>query len=229
MSKLPLEHPDHFKLLKEQLSLKKAYWQPEIIQSWAAVHLVFAHDQHGLDRGLKLAMIKRTEKPEDPWSGHYAFPGGRAEPNEDLLTTSRRETHEEVGLSLNDEVYLGEFFQLQLFYKGKPLPYAISAHASYLPSTKSFTPCPDEVAEAFWFDVTDLHNPAHIHHKTFKMSQGERVFPCLEFGGHTVWGISYLILREIYHQYHGLPFQREGHFSRDLLPAYPYGNALDEK
>jgi 8-oxo-dGTP pyrophosphatase MutT (NUDIX family) len=230
MSKLQsLEHPLHFQRLKNQLSLEKAYWKPDIIKSWAAVHLVFAHDQNALDTGLKLAMIKRTEKPDDPWSGHYAFPGGRAEKGEDLLTTSRRETLEEVGLSLTDEVYLGEFFHLQLFYKGEPLPYAISAHASYLPAPQSFTACPDEVAEAFWFNISDLHNSAHVNHRPFKMSQGQRVFPCLQFDGHTVWGISYLILREIFRQYDGLPFHREKSFSKELLPAYPYGNALDEK
>lgn len=224
-----LFHHDHFKSLKERLTLKKAFWQPDIISSWAVVHLVLAYDQNNLKEGLKLAMIKRTEKPEDPWSGHYAFPGGRVDEGEGLLEASRRETMEEVGLHLDDQSYLGEFFHLQLFYKGKPLPYAISSHVSYLAKPIEMTACPDEVAEAFWFNLEDLHRPEHVRVKNFKMSQGEREYPCLEFSGHTIWGISYLILRELYQQFHELPFQEEKSFSKDLLPAYPYGNALEDR
>lgn len=226
MSKQILSHDHHFGLLKSRIKLSKAFWRPEIIKSWAAVHLVFAYDE---EQGLKLAMIKRTEKPEDPWSGHYAFPGGRVEEGEGLLSASRRETFEEVGLNLEDQYYLGEFFHLQLFFKGEPLPYAISSHISYIPKALEMKPCPDEVAEAYWFNLLDLHNEKHVKNKPFKMSQGTRELPCLEFSGHTVWGISYLILRELYNQFHDLPFAQEMMFSKNLLPSYPYGNALDEK
>lgn len=221
-----LNHVHHFSLFKERLDLRHAYWRPDIIESWAAVHLIFARDEL---EGLKLAMIRRTKKEEDPWSGHYAFPGGRVEEGEGLIEASRRETFEEVGIELIDDVYLGEFFHLQLFYKGKALPYAISAHASYLPQTHTFNPCPDEVDEAFWFPLRDLHNEKNIKSKSFRMSQGLKELPCIEFEGHTIWGISYLILREICHQYHDLPFSLEDRFSKELMPAYPYGNALDEK
>lgn len=229
MPNLFLNHGQHFDLLKKRLKLQKAFWRPEIIESWAAVHLVLAFDENNLKDGLRIAMIRRTEKPEDPWSGHYAFPGGRVEEGESLLSASRRETFEEVGLTLEEKFYLGEFFHMQLFFKGEPLPYAISSHVSYLPCIQEMKACPDEVAEAFWFSLSDLHHLAHVKNKPFKMSQGTRELPCLEFSGHTIWGISYLILRELYNQLHGLPFHGEKLFSKDILPNYPYGNALDEK
>ena len=49
----------------------------------------------------EILVLKRRPHPQDPWSGHYAFPGGRRDPeDEDLLATCLRETREECGISL---------------------------------------------------------------------------------------------------------------------------------
>lgn len=53
------------------------------------------------DDTLEVLLIRRTERPEDPWSGHMAFPGGRRDERDvDLQATAMRETLEEVGLDL---------------------------------------------------------------------------------------------------------------------------------
>lgn len=221
--KQSLKYQEHFNLLKEQLGFNSLCSNPQKIESWASVHLVFAHDQAELKEGLKLAMIRRTQKKEDPWSGHYAFPGGRVEGEESLYEAGVRETHEEIGVELGSEHYLGEFLHLQLRYKGEDLPFAISAHASYLERPRGFTPCPDEVDESFWFPLKSLHSSEHLLEKEFHLGGGLRQLPCLHFEGHTIWGISYMILREIYQQLHGVPFSQKGHFQGDFLPEYPYG------
>ncbi|GEM_PF-2368630 len=218
-----VKHDSHFRNLKKALKLRRFCPEPDIIESWAAVHLIFSHDQKALKDGLKLAMIRRTQKKEDPWSGHYAFPGGRVDEGEDLLKAAFRETHEEVGLKLGQDTYLGEFLHMQLKLKGKNLPFAISAHASYIPNIMPFTPCPDEVDEAFWFSLNNIHNEAHLYERKFKLSGGEYELPCISFSGHTIWGISYMILQEIFSQWEGLPYSDNSSFSKSILPKYPYG------
>ena len=45
--------------------------------------------------------VKRVEKPDDPWSGQTAFPGGKRESKDiDLKQTAIRETMEETSINL---------------------------------------------------------------------------------------------------------------------------------
>ncbi|WP_243665885.1 CoA pyrophosphatase [Vulcanisaeta sp. JCM 16159] len=77
---------------------------PDNEHLWAAVAVIY---NPCLDAFL---IGKRTENPNDPWSGDAAFPGGRFNPtkDKDLVETAIRETREEVGLDLtNDAIILG--------------------------------------------------------------------------------------------------------------------------
>jgi 8-oxo-dGTP pyrophosphatase MutT (NUDIX family) len=49
-------------------------------------------------------LIRRSEREEDPWSGHWSFPGGRRDhEDQDLLHTALRELEEECGIRLRRE------------------------------------------------------------------------------------------------------------------------------
>ncbi|MBD0320648.1 MAG: NUDIX domain-containing protein, partial [Gemmatimonadetes bacterium] len=51
--------------------------------------------------GPELLLIRRAEREGDPWSGHMALPGGRADPRDrDAAATAARETLEEVGIDV---------------------------------------------------------------------------------------------------------------------------------
>ena len=56
----------------------------------------------GLDESI--LFIRRSERKEDSWSGHWSFPGGRRDPEDaDPLHTALRELEEECGIRLGRE------------------------------------------------------------------------------------------------------------------------------
>lgn len=208
-----------FEELKEKTSPVNLCPKPEIIRGWAAVELIF----HPYIGGLpSVAMIKRAENESDPWSGHYAFPGGRVEKGESLRDAAKRETLEEVGFLPSEDWYLGEFLKLQLRYKGEYMPFAISAHTSLIDGSPNFKPCPLEVEDAFWFPLEKLLDPNNVSERVFEMSSWKGKLPCIEFDGHVIWGISYVILRELFIQWHGSTFGEGGEISGTLYPQYPH-------
>ena len=58
---------------------------------------------------LQVLFIERASREVDPWSGHMAFPGGRVDDtDESPQAAAKRETFEEVGLSLAGCELLGQ-------------------------------------------------------------------------------------------------------------------------
>jgi 8-oxo-dGTP pyrophosphatase MutT (NUDIX family) len=80
------------------------------------------------DDGPEVLLIERARHPEDPWSGHMAFPGGRVDPaDSDTRAAAERETLEEVGLPLAGAELLGRLDDLEGRNAGRPLQLVISA------------------------------------------------------------------------------------------------------
>lgn len=54
-------------------------------------------------------LLRRSSNPQDPWSGHFSFPGGRREEIDNtLLETCKRETYEETGITLTSDAVRAE-------------------------------------------------------------------------------------------------------------------------
>ena len=58
----------------------------------------------------EILVLKRVSDPKDPWSGQYAFPGGRRDSADaDLLQTCKRETFEECGITLHQNCLVKQY------------------------------------------------------------------------------------------------------------------------
>jgi 8-oxo-dGTP pyrophosphatase MutT (NUDIX family) len=155
----------------------------------AAVSLVL----RGAPPQPELLFIERARHPEDPWSGHMAFPGGRVDPGDrDPRAAAERETLEEVGLSLTDAEALGQLDDLEGRHAGRRLPLVISAYVYHLPDAGPLAPN-HEVEEALWVPLADLVDPRH--HVEYPVASGG--FPGIRVGDpapHVVWGLTYRFL-----------------------------------
>lgn len=156
------------------------------------------------ERGSEVLLIERAIRQGDPWSGHMAFPGGRREPGDaSTEAAARRETHEEVGLPLDDAEYLGRLDDLMGNPRVSP-KLVISAHAFHLDEASSrqdFVLDPREVQDVLWFPL------AALHERDRWVTHGVSELPNVEFPGvlvgepkrHVVWGLTYRFLDRLLH------------------------------
>lgn len=156
----------------------------------AAVTLLLRESQSAAE----LLIIKRAERDGDPWSGHLALPGGRAEPEDaDLLATAARETHEEIGVDLLSG---GEFVgQLPLIAPKNPgLPQIeITPLVALVPPQYEFR-FSDEVVTAFWIQVEWLKRDGRSGEYRWKSGSAMQKLPAYPTEQGLIWGITERIL-----------------------------------
>jgi 8-oxo-dGTP pyrophosphatase MutT (NUDIX family) len=146
--------------------------------------------------GLEVLLIRRADREGDPWSGHMAFPGGRADPRDaDTIATAVRETREEVGIDLaHGGEWLGALQELHP-RSGAPAIH-VYPHVFAVPAGTQAHPN-EEVHRALWVPLSDLSSPGaaaeHVHEHA-----GARVrFPAYAVGPYVVWGLTYRMLSEL--------------------------------
>src|SRR5581483_851681 len=142
----------------------------------------------------ELLIIRRAEHPSDPWSGHLALPGGRADGEDiNLIATAARETYEEVGIRLDVG---GSFIgQLEAFAPSNPrLPLIEITPLIALAPREVTLRFSDEVADAFWLPVRQLKEAGLSD--VFHLRLGDLVIkrPAYPSPQGPIWGITERIL-----------------------------------
>ena len=170
------------------------------------------------EAGPEVLFIERARHEADPWSGHMAFPGGRVDPGDaHPRAAAERETHEEVGVPLDDAHYIGRLPDLPGRGAGKEHGLVISGHVYHLPHEAPLEIDTSEVAEAFWFPLRDLHDAGrHVPHTVPGM---DFEFPGILVGvpgRHVVWGLTYRFLEEFFGIV-GSPLPSRWSFDRDAM------------
>lgn len=157
--------------------------------------------------GLSALFIQRAEHPNDPWSGQMALPGGRHEPfDASLDAAARRETFEEVGLELAEEMQIGRLNDLA---GGRLSDHrlAVSPFVYHHPDPPALTPN-YEVADTVWVPLEFLGDPRNVSPYVFHRDPSQREFPSWNYEGYTIWGLTYRIIAS-YLQLFGLELPGE--------------------
>lgn len=142
--------------------------------------------------GIELLFIRRAERPDDPWSGQMAFPGGRAEAgDEDLRATAIRETAEEIGLELGAQAaYLGALDAVRATASMRPLNLAISPFV-FRHDGEARLLLSDEVTSAHWLPLGELLSPRWRSVHRYEHQGARLELPCLRYDGLVIWGLTY--------------------------------------
>ncbi|MFT3923404.1 MAG: CoA pyrophosphatase [Myxococcales bacterium] len=151
--------------------------------------------------GPEVLLIRRAEHPQDPWSGHMAFPGGRESPADaDLLATAVRETQEELGLDLGQAArLLGRLDALPAVARGRRVGLTIAPFVFELTAEVTLTPN-HEVAEWLWAPITPLLSGALATTMPYEF-EGQRIsLPAHDVQGRLVWGLTYRMLETLFAQ-----------------------------
>jgi len=144
----------------------------------------------------ELLIIKRAEHPNDPWSGHLALPGGRADATDaHLIATAARETWEEVGISLTmEEHYIG---RLETLLPVNPrLPQIEITPLIAVAPNEMTLQLSYEVAEAFWIPVRALQASGLSETYRFRHQDTILKYPAYPSPHGAIWGITQRILTE---------------------------------
>ncbi|KAI9226045.1 MAG: hypothetical protein DHS80DRAFT_33098 [Piptocephalis tieghemiana] len=143
---------------------------PEILNSahhdhHTPIKLKPASSHSDWSSSLELLYIVRATNRADPWSGQVAFPGGKADPEDESdQATAERETLEEVGLDLQspDFAYVGSLDHIHTDRPSSKSQHRthllISPHV-FLHTGVSCPPIqanPDEVSNTLWVPLSLL-------------------------------------------------------------------------
>jgi len=163
-------------------------------QRWAAVAAVLRPGP----QGAEVLLIRRAERPGDPWSGHMAFPGGHREPHdEDLIATARRETREEVGLDLARGALIGALDERAAVARGEPTGMVIAPYVFALEQVPPIV-TNHEVVAWTWAPLAALRAGAHTVTKEIE-HRGQRMkFPGYAVDAGVVWGLTHRMLQSLF-------------------------------
>lgn len=149
--------------------------------------------------GLSVLLVRRAERPGDPWSGDMALPGGRLAPDDaGGAAAACRETAEETGLRLAPEHRIGRLTDRITRAHRQPLPMVVSPFVFSYPERADDWRLNHEVEHAVWVPLAFLGEPRNRDRMYWRVAGPLAVpLPCYDFAGQRIWGLTLLMLDEL--------------------------------
>ncbi len=146
----------------------------------------------------ELLFIQRATREGDPWSGQMAFPGGKTEPADPTPeATAIRETHEEVGLTLESSHAVGLVSELDGGRATSRL-VLVSAHGYWIEGSRPRLQPNYEVADTIWMPLEDLADPDR--QIDYYYGPADATFPGIQFDqpDQVLWGLTLRFVSDLF-------------------------------
>ncbi len=126
--------------------------------------------------------------------GQMAFPGGRAEKeDENLERTALREAQEEIGVRVSDVQVLGKLTKLYI----PPSNFHVQPVIGFMSRKPEFYPDPKEVDKVIEISIEEMKNPSIIGRKMLNVRGIEIDTPFYDILDTTVWGATAMMISEL--------------------------------
>lgn len=128
-------------------------------------------------------------------SGQVSFPGGKKEPiDTDIIATALRETEEEVGIAPSAVQVIGQLTELY----APASNFLVQPVVGVLSVLPPLVPDPREVEQILLPDLKLFFQDENVSIKSIAVSAGLAIkAPYFDVDGHTVWGVTAMILAEL--------------------------------
>lgn len=143
-----------------------------------------------------ILLIRRATNPNDPWSGHWSFPGGRRDASDsDLIETALRELREECSIALDRSMltrvlpHSSAGQRVGRFVTVAPFVFGVEEQMEA-------TLDPDEAEDYLWTPVDVLADLSQHRWQPVPGLPEDRTFPALELKGVPLWGFTYRVACE---------------------------------
>ena len=140
----------------------------------------------------EILFIKRSERDNDNFSGHMAFPGWTKEEKDKTgFNTAVRETLEEVGLDLdNNGLYIGKFSDYRPV-DPKSHHFIVSPYIFYLKDCETkININTEEVEDVVWIDLKILEKLSIKSKRTTKKYNELYQDYVFNYKGYNIWGMT---------------------------------------
>jgi 8-oxo-dGTP pyrophosphatase MutT (NUDIX family) len=126
--------------------------------------------------------------------GQMAFPGGRAEKeDESLIRTALREAQEEIGVRVHDITVIGQLTKLYI----PPSNFYVQPVVGYMNHKPEFYPDPIEVDKVIEVSFDEISNPNIIGRKILNVRGVEIDAPYFDIQESIVWGATAMMISEL--------------------------------
>jgi 8-oxo-dGTP pyrophosphatase MutT (NUDIX family) len=139
-------------------------------------------------------LIRRAEREDDPWSGHWSFPGGRRHAGDpDLLHAALRELEEECGIRLTRERLVAELpRRMARRRQGAPVP--VTPFVFRVESELAAVPDGREAVETLWAALGYLRDPCNHRLLAIPGLPPEDPRPAIALRSAPLWGFTYKLV-----------------------------------
>ncbi len=152
--------------------------------------LILLYEEDGV---VKFPLTKRPDYL-GTHGGQISLPGGKAEPDEDIIETALREGEEEIGVSRNSIKVIGQLTKLFVI----PSNFMVTPVIGYLEVRPLLNPDPKEVVRILEGTIDQLIKPDAVRTKEILAA---KIYPMMaphfEIEGEVVWGATAMILNEL--------------------------------